>query len=214
MIAPQPVPDRAPIGALAVVLVLIVLAAAVGVGLAWAANPTPGAAFAKCQTAPQLAPHVYKSAPATCIDLNKPYSATILTSKGDITVTFLVGSAPITVNNFIVLAVNGYFNGQRFFQVQDWFAQSGDPTDTGHGGPGYLLPDEPAPDDTWVPGSVGMARFPDGVSGGQFFITKAGWPGGNPTTAYNHFATVTIGFDIVGQLTSDDRILRVDVKKG
>jgi len=197
-----------------VVLVLIVLTAAAGVGLAWAANPVPNGPFTKCRTAPLAATHQYKAAPATCIDLNKPYSATMLTSKGSITLTFLVGAAPVTVNNFIVLAVNGYFTGQRFFQATDWYVQSGDPTNSGRGGPGYDLPEEPAPDDAWVPGSVGMARFPYGLSGSQFFITKSAWPGGNPVVAYNHFATVTVGFDIVGQLTTDDRILRIDVKKG
>jgi len=214
LISPQPVPERAPIGALAVVLVLSVPTVAAGVGLAWAANPTPAGPFAKCKTAPQLAPRLYKAPPATCIDLNKPYSATILTTKGSITVIFLVGATPVTVNNFIVLAVNGYFAGQRFFQVADWYAQSGDPTNSGRGSPGYGLADEPAPNDSWAPGSVGMARFPSGISGSQFFITKSAWPGGNPTTAYNHFATVTLGFDVVGQLATDDRILRVDVKKG
>jgi len=197
-----------------VVLVIIVLAAAAGVGLAWAANPTPNGPFTKCKTAPLVAPHQYRSAPPTCIDLNKPYSATILTSKGSITVSFLVGATPVSVNNFIVLAVNGFYTGDRFFRVEDWYGQTGDPTNTGRGGPGYGLPDEPAPNDAWVPGSLGMARFPDGVSGSQFFITKAPWPGGNPSLAYNHFATVTLGFDIVGQLTTDDRILRIDVKKG
>jgi cyclophilin family peptidyl-prolyl cis-trans isomerase len=214
LIPNPPASSRLPIGALAVVLVLVVAAAAAGVAMAWAANPAPSGAFARCKTAPQVAPHIYQAPPATCIDLNKPYSATILTTKGDITLTFLVGAAPVTVNNFIVLAVNGYFTGDRFFNVQDWFVQSGDPTNSGRGGPGYTLPDEPSPADAWVPGSVGMARFPAGISGSQFFITKLAWPGGNPSTAYNHFATVTLGFDIVGQLTTDDRILRVDVKRG
>ena len=214
MIPNPPASSRLPVGGLAAVLVLVVLAAAAGVAMAWAANPAPGGALAKCKTAPQVAPHVYQAPPANCIDLSKPYSATMLTTKGDITLTFLVGAAPVTVNNFIVLAVNGSFTGDRFFNVQDWFAQSGDPTNTGRGGPGYNLPEEPSPSDAWVPGSVGMARFPDGISGSQFFITKLAWPGGNPTASYNHFATVTLGFDIVGQLTTDDRILRVDVKKG
>jgi len=180
LIPTQPVPARAPIGSLAVVLVLIVLAAAAGVGLAWAANPTPNGPFTKCKTAPLLAPHQYKAAPATCIDLNKPYAATMLTSKGNITVTFLVGAAPVTVNNFIVLAVNGYFTGQRFFQATDWYVQSGDPTNSGRGGPGYSLPEEPTIT-PWDAGAVGMARAPGGpVNGSQFFIEKAAWPGSGP----------------------------------
>ena len=60
-----------------------------------------------------------------------------------------------------------------------------------------------------------MARFPDGtISGSQFFILKQAWKGGNPTSEYNHFATVTLGFDIVSQLTTSDRILSVDIKRG
>jgi cyclophilin family peptidyl-prolyl cis-trans isomerase len=207
-------PSRLPAGGLLVLLVLVAAVAAAGVGVAWAANPAPTGAFAKCRTAPQVAPRVYKAAPAMCIDTNKPYSATILTTKGDVTVAFLVGSAPITVNNFIVLAVNGYYNGLRFFQITDWYVQTGDALNNGHGGPGYTLPEEPAPDDTWAPGSLGMARLPEGISGGQAFITKQPWPGGNPTIAYNHFATVSLGFDILAQLTTDDRILRIDVKRG
>jgi hypothetical protein len=59
-----------------------------------------------------------------------------------------------------------------------------------------------------------MARFPgDGISGSQFFILKGAWPGGDPTTVYNHFATITLGFDVVGQLTPSDRILGVQVKR-
>jgi cyclophilin family peptidyl-prolyl cis-trans isomerase len=207
-------PSRLPAGGLLVLLVLVAAVAAAGVGVAWAANPAPTGAFAKCRSAAQVAPRVYKAAPAICIDTNKPYSATILTTKGDVTVAFLVGSAPITVNNFIVLAVNGYYNGLRFFQITDWYVQTGDPLNNGHGGPGYTLPEEPAPDDTWAPGSLGMARLPEGISGGQAFITKQPWPGGNPTIAYNHFATVSLGFDILAQLTTDDRILRIDVKRG
>jgi cyclophilin family peptidyl-prolyl cis-trans isomerase len=207
-------PSRLPAGGLLVLLVLVAAVAAAGVGVAWAANPAPTGAFAKCRTAPQVAPRVYKAAPAMCIDTNKPYSATILTTKGDVRVAFLVGSAPITVNNFIVLAVNGYYNGLRFFQITDWYLQTGDPLNNGRGGPGYTLPEEPAPDDAWAPGSLGMARLPEGISGGQAFITKQPWPGGNPTIAYNHFATVSLGFDILAQLTTDDRILRIDVKRG
>ena len=214
MISHPTAPSRPPVGGLLVLLVLIVAVAAAGVGVAWAANPAPTGVFAKCRTAPAVAPRVYEAPPPMCIDANKPYSATVVTTKGEVSVVFLVGSAPRTVNNFIVLAVNNYYNGLRFFQVADWYAQSGDPLNNGRGGPGYTLPDEPSPGDTWVPGSLGMARLPEGISGGQVFVTKQPWPGGNPTLAYNHFATVTLGFDILAQLTTEDRILRVDVKRG
>ena len=204
---------RRPLAALAALLVIVVLAVLVGQAVSWAAAPQPPRAFVGCKTAPQMGPRLYAGPPARCIDANKPYSAKLRTSKGDISVVFLVGSAPETVNNFIVLAVNGYFNGLRFFRTADWYVQNGDPLENGRGGPGYVLPDEPS-SDRWTPGSLGMARTAAGVSGGQFFVTRQQWPGGDPTIAYNHFATVTVGFEIIGQLTTDDRILAVDVRPG
>lgn len=209
---PPAVPTRVPIASLAVVAVLVALAIVAGQAVGWAANPAPAGAFARCHTAPMTGPHTFAGPPAMCIDKTRSYSATITTSKGDIGIVFLAGSTPATVNNFIVLAVNGYFTGQPFFKISDWYVQSGDPTATGRGGPGYLLPDEPSKDQ-WVPGSLGMARLPGGLSGSQFFITKSDFQGGQPSTVYNHFATVTLGFDLLGQLGAGDRILRIDVHR-
>ena len=60
-----------------------------------------------------------------------------------------------------------------------------------------------------------MARFPgDGISGSQFFVLKTAWQGGDPKDVYNHFATVTLGFDIVGQLSAGDRIMSVQIQRG
>jgi cyclophilin family peptidyl-prolyl cis-trans isomerase len=195
----------------------LVVAIVIGAGAAidWAARPHPPAAFAKCRTATQLAPDLYSGPPRMCIDPKATYNGTIKTTKGDITFVFLTKSTPKTVNNFVVLAENGYFNGQAFWRVEDWVVQSGDPLSNGRGGPGYTLPEEPpSKGDQWVPGSLGMARFPDGtISGSQFFLLKQSWPGGDPTTVYNHFATVTLGFDVVGQLTTSDRILSVEIKR-
>ena len=76
--------------------------------------------------------------------------------------------APVTVNNFIVLALNGYYNGSSFWDSEDWVVQAGDPNGNGTGGPGYNLPEEPAPFLKWNPGSVGMARIPGGpINGSQ-----------------------------------------------
>ncbi len=212
--APTTAPTRLPIGSLAVIAVLVVVAVLVGQALEWANHPAPTGAFAACRTAPATGPHSFAGPPPMCIDKTKNYSATITTTKGDIGVVFLTNSTPVTVNNFIVLAVNGYFNGMPFFNSADWYIQSGDPLGGGRGGPGYLLPDEPSKDQ-WSPGSLGMARIPDqGLSGSQFFITKSEIPNGPPTTIYNHFATVTLGFDKVGTLDATDRILSIKVKKG
>ena len=211
--SPTAAQSRLPLGSLAVVAVLVVIAVLAGQALEWAAHPPPRGAFAGCHTAPATGPHTFAAPPPFCIDRTRNYSATISTTKGDIGVVFLTSSTPATVNNFIVLAVNGYFNGMPFFKSSDWYIQTGDPLGTGHGGPGYTLPDEPSTD-AWVPGSLGMARIPDeGLSGSQFFLTKSDIPNGPPTTIYNHFATVTLGFDKVGQLDTTDRILSITVKR-
>jgi len=205
-----------PLVAIGITLLVVAIVIGAGVGIDWATGPRTSAGFAGCKTATQLAPDRFSAAPANCIDPNATYDGIIHTTKGDITFVFLASQAPKTTNNFIVLAENGYFNGQAFWRVEDWVVQGGDPLGSGRGGPGYSLPEEPiAPDEQWSPGTMGMARFPDGtISGSQFFILKQAWSGGNPTSSYNHFATVTGGLDIVSQLATSDRILSVDIKRG
>lgn len=201
--------------ALAVVVALLVIVALAGVGLGLALYPRPAGAFASCRTAAQLAPKVYAAPPPMCIDTRASYAAVIDTTQGAVGISFLTRSAPRTVNNFIVLALHGYFDGLPFFNVQTWSIQSGDPSANGRGGPGYTIAAEkPMPGDTWPAGSLGMARFPDGsISGGQFFMVKAAWPGGNPTVSYDHFANITTGIDVVTQLTGSDRIVDVSVTR-
>ena len=204
-----------PAVALAISALVVALVIGAGIGIDWAMGPHPSAAFSKCRTAPQLAPNQYSAPPPMCIDPNASYSGTLKTTKGDISFNLLTKQTPKTVNNFIVLAENGYFNGMPFWHSEDWVIQTGDPLGNGKGGPGYTLPPEPpAADEQWAPGSMGMSRFPDGtISGSQFFILKSAWSGGNPTDVYNHFATVTLGMDIVGQLDTTDRILGVEIKR-
>ena len=201
----------------AVVIVALLAALAVGSGLSldWSAHPAVQGGLETCTTQTQLAPTLYAGPPAMCIDPHKSYGGTIVTTKGSISFVFLTGSTPKTVNNFIVLATNGYFNGLKFFKAQSWVIESGDPRNNGRGGPGYTLPQEPpGPNDQWVPGSMGMARLPDGsIDGSQFFILRDSWSGGDPSDVYNHFATITGGFDIASQLDQTDRILQVRVKR-
>ncbi len=196
--------------AIAAVALVAILA---GQALTFAMRPQPASAFSSCRTAREVAPRAYAAPPAMCIDPKRTYSATIQTTKGNITVTFLTSVAPKTVNNFIVLAVNGYYNGMRFYRHGAFYWQTGDPNEDGTGGPGYLVPDEDTSSEPFVPGSLGMARMPDGLNGGQFFVTTDSWPGSGPPAAFNHFATVTLGNDILGQLTTSDRILKVDVSR-
>ncbi|MGH7883781.1 MAG: peptidylprolyl isomerase, partial [Candidatus Dormibacteraceae bacterium] len=178
-----------------------------------AQRPILAYGLAGCRPAAQLASRLWSAAPQRCIDPAKEYSAEVQTTKGAFTIRLSAHDAPVTVNNFIVLAQQGYFTGLHFFESKDWEIRSGDPTNTGHGGPGYSLPAEPvAGGEKWLAGSVGMARVPEGgLSGGQFFITRTVWPGGNPSISYNHFGMVQAGFDNLAQLSSSDRILGVEV---
>jgi cyclophilin family peptidyl-prolyl cis-trans isomerase len=204
-----------PLVAVVISALVVALVVGAGVGIDWALGSHPTSTFAGCRTAPQLAPKLYSGQPPTCIDTNANYTGTMRTTKGDITFTLLTKQTPKTVNNFIVLAENGFYNNVPFWNSQDWVIQTGDPQGNGHGGPGYTLgPEPPSTNDQWPVGSMGMARFPDAtISGSQFFILKSAWPGGNPADVYNHFATVTLGNDIVSQLDTSDRILSVEIKR-
>ena len=204
-----------PLVAVAISALVVALVVAAGIGIDWTLGAHPTSTFANCRTQPMLAPNLYSGPPPMCIDTRANYTGVLKTTKGDIVFTLLTRQTPRTVNNFIVLAENGYFNGQPFWRSLDWVIQTGDPQGNGHGGPGYALaPEPPATNDQWPPGSMGMARFPDStISGSQFFILKSAWPGGNPVDVYNHFATVTLGNDIVGQLDTSDRILSVEIKR-
>ena len=198
------------LAAAAAVVGLFLLA---GLGLQAAADQHPSGALANCKLPLQVSPRVFTSAPAMCIDPARQYTALVNTTKGKITFTLHAREAPRTVNNFVVLAGNGYYNGLEFWRIQDWVVQTGDPTNSGRFSPGYSLPEE-AGKSGWAPGAVGYARSGTAVNGSQFFITKLAWPGGDPAAAYNHFADITLGFDVVGQLTSSDRILNISVREG
>ncbi|HOG47990.1 MAG TPA: peptidylprolyl isomerase [Anaerolineae bacterium] len=138
------------------------------------------------------------------IDPAKTYTATIVTDKGDITIELLAAQAPQTVNNFVFLARQGYYDGVTFHRVLEGFmAQGGDPTGRGGGGPGYEFADEITPELTFDgPGIVAMANSGPNTNGSQFFITYAA------TTHLNGkhtiFGRVTAGMDVAEQLTLRD----------
>lgn len=195
-------------------IVIAVLAVVFGAGLAVdrALQPAVPSQLASCKTSTPLGPHRFAGRQPICIVFGKAYTATINTTQGDIVIQLLPQYAPATVNNFVVLAVNGYFNGLQFWDVQAWESQSGDPLGNGQGGPGYSLAEESTPTLKWSPGSIGMARVPGGpVNGSQFFITKASWPNGDPVQIYNHFGTVTKGTDKVAALSVGDRINTITI---
>ena len=209
-----PEPFGAPLSALVTAIVAgicIAIVLAAGVLIQVFTVPRPSGTFADCRTSARLAPGLYAAPPRMCIDPHREVDATIQTTQGNLGLVLQTKQAPRTVNNFVVLALNGYYDGQRFFGAQSWEISAGDPK-----GPGYSLPAAPIPKgESWQPGSLGMARLPDGrVSGSEFFITRSGWQGGNPTVPYNHFATVTTGFDNVAKLSGSDRILQITIKSG
>ena len=195
-------------------IMAIVVALVLGSGLALqqaVKQPRP-ASLAGCETSTSIGAHTFISGQPVCILPNHKYQATVTTTQGQFVIELLPDTAPVTVNNFIVLALNGYFTNSTFWKTEDWVVQSGDPSGSGTGGPGYNLPEEPASFLKWDAGAVGMARIPGGpINGSQFFIVKGAWPGVGPTATYNRFGTVVSGLDKVSALTSTDKIYSITV---
>jgi cyclophilin family peptidyl-prolyl cis-trans isomerase len=197
-----------------ILIVAIVVAAVLGTGLLVdkALQPPVPAALAGCQTSTQIAPHEFIGPQPICISATGKYEATVNTTQGAVVIQLHPEIAPVTVNNFIVLAIHGYYNGLTFWDSEDWVVQGGDPRGNGRGGPGYSLPDEPS-NDPWGLGAVGMARVPGGaVNGSQFFIEKAAWPGNGPDAVYNRFGTVISGVDKVQLIQTTDTITSITIK--
>src|SRR5579859_7739910 len=150
--------------------------------------------------------------PPNSIDTGKKYSATVHTSRGDFVISFVDPKvAPQTVNNFVALAQEGYYDGLTFHRVEPGFVvQGGDPLGNGTGGPNYKLPNEtnPAP---WVTASVGMASSSAGVSGSQFFILLGDASFLATSGVYNQFGNVTDGFDVVQKTAVGDKMTSVEI---
>lgn len=199
---------------IAVIVMGIVLLAAIGSGLLIGKDLEQlnvPKQLANCATSVQTGARTYLGPPPMCITANEKLQATINTSQGPIVVQLHPEIAPVTVNNFVVLATHGFYNGLTFWKSEDWVIQSGDPQNNGRGGPGYNLPDENSAM-TWSEAAVGMARVPGGlVNGSQFFIQKGPWPGDGPTAIYNRFGTVTSGFGTAQLIQSTDSITSITI---
>ena len=150
--------------------------------------------------------------PEKAIDPAKRYSATVHTSRGDFVISFVEPKvAPQTVNNFVTIAREGYYNGLTFHRVVPGFVvQGGDPLGNGTGGPRYKLPDESNPS-KWPRGTVGMASSAAGVSGSQFFITLGDAPFLASNGVYNHFGEVTSGMEVIDSIRVGDRMDSIDI---
>jgi len=153
----------------------------------------------------------YSSTPALSIDLSKKYTATFDTSKGKIVVELFASDVPVTVNNFVFLARDGFYNGTKFHRViPDFMVQGGDPTGTGTGGPGYKFNDEVSA--TKRPhkiGTLSMANAGRNTNGSQFFITHIAtdWLDGKHTV----FGQTTEGQDVVNAIAGGDVINSITI---
>ncbi|HWQ45592.1 MAG TPA: peptidylprolyl isomerase [Longilinea sp.] len=146
----------------------------------------------------------YSECPPTVVDPAHEYYATLETSQGNIVIQLFPEQAPLTVNSFVFLAQEGWFDNVSFHRVIEGFvAQTGDPTGTGIGDPGYMFGDEISADLNFdTAGMVGMANSGSGTNGSQFFITLAPVPDldGN----YTVFGQVVEGMDVLTLLTRVD----------
>lgn len=207
--APRQNPLLAIISALVVVAVFVVLGFMLAgnrpAGTQSAAEPTSAAfyaaptASADTSGAATAGKKTYSAAPPMTIDPKKSYTATITTPRGDIVIKLRPDLAPQTVNSFVFLAREGFYDGLTWHRVlPNFMAQGGDPQGNGGGGPGYTVPGEFTDKVLFdKPGIVAMARPGNDVNGNgsQFFITTAPYPSLNQQ--YTVFGEVTSGLDIV-----------------
>jgi cyclophilin family peptidyl-prolyl cis-trans isomerase len=146
----------------------------------------------------------YSSAPPMLIDTSKSYTATVKMAKGgEFVIQLYADKAPITVNSFVFLARQGYFDGVTFHRVLSGFmAQGGDPTGTGNGGPGYSFVNEDNDLSFDKAGVVAMANAGRDTNGSQFFITFGPQP--QLDGGYTIFGQVTSGMDVVNAISLRD----------
>jgi cyclophilin family peptidyl-prolyl cis-trans isomerase len=146
----------------------------------------------------------WSSPPPMTIDTTKQYFATVKMAKGsEFVIQLYPDKAPITVNSFVFLAQQGFYNGVTFHRVLDGFmAQGGDPTGTGNGGPGYQFVNEKNDLAFDKAGVVAMANAGPDTNGSQFFITFG--PAGLSESGYTIFGQVISGMDVVNGITRRD----------
>jgi peptidylprolyl isomerase/peptidyl-prolyl cis-trans isomerase B (cyclophilin B) len=183
-------------------------------------------ALGACQQAkPEPKRLKWDEPPAMEVDPSKEYFATFSTEKGDFVVQLFADKAPKTVNNFVFLARQGFYNDITFHRViPEFMAQTGDPTGSGGGGPGYTIEDEFSPDLRHdQPGILSMANKGQPNTGAsQFFITYGPTP--HLDDKHSIFGRVVEGMEVVTQLTerrpsqdpgapSGDKLLSVEIEE-
>jgi peptidyl-prolyl cis-trans isomerase B (cyclophilin B) len=158
-------------------------------------------------------PKRYAAPPETIIDPAKHYTATLETSRGTIKCELFAKDAPITVNNFVFLAREKFYDGTKFHRViPNFMIQGGDPMGTGHGGPGYQFQDEVKSNPhKHTIGSLSMANAGPNTNGSQFFITHVmtDWLDGKHTV----FGQVLSGQDVVNAVQQGDMLKVVTIEE-
>lgn len=202
--------------ALAAILLIFTFIQALLTPSRTAAPPLPSASPSVVPTvapsasaSPAASTKRWSSPPPMTIDVNRTYTATITTEKGTIVLQLDPKLAPITVNNFVFLAKQGFYNGLTWHRVVPGFViQGGDPTGTGSGGPGYQFKDEPVKGQ-YTQGCVAMANSGANTNGSQFFICTA-----NDTSLppkYNLFGHVVKGMSVAKRIVVGDHMLKVTI---
>jgi len=152
----------------------------------------------------KMSDKIYDKQPEMNINTNSSYTAVIKTNLGDMTVEFFTDDAPITVNNFISLSKDGYYDNVIFHRVISGFMiQGGDPSGTGHGDygkyPGYKFDDELNNQRPYEKGILAMANAGPNTNGSQFFIMHVDYP---LPYSYTIFGQVVDGFDVIDKIAS------------
>lgn len=144
----------------------------------------------------------YAEPPLMTIDPEKSYTAVLRTNQGNITIDLLASEAPTTVNNFVFLAREGFYDGLTFHRVIEGFViQTGDPVGDGTGGPGYFIPDEPV-NRNYTRGTVAMANSGPDTNGSQFFIVHGAEVDLAPN--FTIFGEVTQSIETVGSIAETE----------
>jgi peptidyl-prolyl cis-trans isomerase B (cyclophilin B) len=156
-------------------------------------------------------PKNYSAPPPMTIDAKKKYTATFNTSRGEIVCELDAKDKPITVNNFVFLAKDKFYDGTTFHRViGDFMIQGGCPQGTGYGGPGYKFEDEiKGKTNVHKVGSLSMANAGPGTNGSQFFITHVKTP--HLDTKHTVFGQVTKGQDVVDAIKQGDKLVSITI---
>ncbi|MEI7024351.1 peptidylprolyl isomerase [Paenibacillus sp. y28] len=165
------------------------------------ASPTPASSPSSAAAGNTGETKTWAQPPIMQIDVNKTYHATIETNMGSFKIGLFPKEAPKTVNNFVFLAKEGFYNGVIFHRViKDFMIQGGDPTGTGRGGPGYKFEDELKTPYKYEEGTVAMANSGPNTNGSQFFVCT-NCAGLNKQPNYTIFGKVVEGMDVVTQIS-------------